>query len=149
MSALQRWSTSQLDFGGGADTEVLAPSPASRLPFELHIRMLPPCSVTMRLCATSTSRSLKIWILPLSSVRMPSSGTTKSDETWTRRRRPRHRRVAQPIELVIKKAKLSDKFLLASVQTTERIVDIRETLHPLSLPAVTAVSRPICVDQLR
>src|SRR5882757_10841990 len=55
MSAAQIQSRSQEYFGGGADTEVLAPLPASRLPFELHIRMSPPCSVITRLCATSTS----------------------------------------------------------------------------------------------
>jgi hypothetical protein len=54
---------SLLNFGG-AVTDVLAPSPASRLPFDLHIRMLPPCSVMMRLCATSTSRSVKMSKLP-------------------------------------------------------------------------------------
>jgi hypothetical protein len=56
----------------GAETEVLAPLPASRLPFELHMTILPPCSVIMRLCATSTSVSVKVAMLPLSSVSMPS-----------------------------------------------------------------------------
>src|ERR1700677_3840921 len=43
-SAAQTQSISHLYKGSGAETEVLAPSPASRSPFEDHIRMLPPCS---------------------------------------------------------------------------------------------------------
>ena len=54
ISAEQIQSISQANFGGGAETEVFAPLPASRSPFELHITILPPCSVMMRLCATRT-----------------------------------------------------------------------------------------------